>query len=130
MNVLARMRLGEGFSSGERALADVILASPDAFLSNGSKQLAARAHVSKSTVYRLCEKLGCSGLSELRVRVASELEAYRSESPAVDANFPVRAGQSSAEVISGIEPGEQVVISDMQDYAKQPELKIKPSKKK
>lgn len=103
MNVLARMRLGEGFSAGERALADAILASPDAFLSNGSKQLAASAHVSKSTVYRLCEKLGCSGLSELRVRVASELEAYRSERPAVDANFPVRADQTSAEVIAGIE---------------------------
>lgn len=103
MNVLARMRLGEGLSSGERALADVILASPDAFLAGGSKQLVARAHVSKSTVYRLCEKLGCSGLSELRARVASELEAYRSESPVVDANFPVRAGQTSAEVISGIE---------------------------
>ena len=103
MNALARMRLGEGFSAGERALADVILAGPEALLSDGSKQLAARAHVSKSTVYRLCEKLGCSGLSELRVRVASELEAYRSESPAVDANFPVRAGQTSAEVISGIE---------------------------
>ena len=40
------------------------------------------------------------------------------------------ANYDYVEVISGIEPGEQVVISDMQDYAKQPELKIKPSKKK
>lgn len=103
MNVLTRMRIGEGLSSGERALADVILASPDVFLAGGSKQLVARAHVSKSTAYRLCEKLGCSGLSELRVRVASELEAYRGEAGAVDVNFPVRAGQGSAEVISGIE---------------------------
>ena len=39
------------------------------------------------------------------------------------------ANYDYVEVISGIEPGEQVVISDMQDYAKQPELKIKPSKK-
>ena len=36
MNVLARMRLGEGFSAGERALADVILAGPEALLSDGS----------------------------------------------------------------------------------------------
>ena len=40
------------------------------------------------------------------------------------------ANYDYVEVISGIGPGEQVVISDMQDYAKQPELKIKPSKKK
>ena len=32
------------------------------------------------------------------------------------------ANYDYVEVISGIEPGEQVVISDMQDYAKQPEL--------
>ena len=34
------------------------------------------------------------------------------------------------EVVSGLEPGEQAVISDMSDYAKQPELRIRPSKKK
>lgn len=61
MNVLTRLQMGEGFSDGERALADAILADPEAFLGEGAKQLAARTHVSKSTVYRLCEKLGCSG---------------------------------------------------------------------
>ena len=40
------------------------------------------------------------------------------------------ANYDYVEVISGIEPGEQVVISDMQDYSRQPELKIKSSKKK
>ena len=33
------------------------------------------------------------------------------------------ANYDYVEVISGIEPGEQVVISDMQDYAKQHPLK-------
>ena len=46
MNVLTRLRMGEGFSDGERALADVILADPEAFLADGSKQLVSRAHVS------------------------------------------------------------------------------------
>ena len=39
------------------------------------------------------------------------------------------ANYDYVEVVSGIEPGEQVVISDMSDYAKQPELRIRPSKK-
>lgn len=103
MNVLTRLRMGEGFSDGERALADAILADPEAFLDNGSKQLAARAHVSKSTVYRLCEKLDCPGLADLRVRVASALADFRRESAGVDVNFPVRAGQNGAQVIEAIE---------------------------
>lgn len=103
MNVLTRMRMGEGFSEGERSLADAILADPEAFLGDGSKQLVARAHVSKSTVYRLCEKLGCPGLADLRVRVASALADYRRESAGVDVNFPVRAGQGGAQVIEAIE---------------------------
>lgn len=92
-----------GFSDGERALADAILADPEAFLDNGSKQLTARAHVSKSTVYRLCEKLDCPGLADLRVRVASALADFRRESAGVDVNFPVRAGQNGAQVIEAIQ---------------------------
>ncbi|WP_346696584.1 hypothetical protein [Thermophilibacter mediterraneus] len=45
MNLLTRLRLGEGLSAGERALAEVLLADLDAFLADGTKQLAARAHV-------------------------------------------------------------------------------------
>lgn len=40
------------------------------------------------------------------------------------------ANYDYVEVISGMEPGEQAVISDMSDYTRQPELKIKPSRKK
>lgn len=40
------------------------------------------------------------------------------------------ANYDYVEVISGMEPGEQAVISDMSDYTRQPELKIKPSGKK
>ena len=40
------------------------------------------------------------------------------------------ANYDYVEVVSGLEPGEQAVISDMSDYAKQPELRIRPSKKK
>ena len=42
MNLLTRLRLGEGLSAGERALAEVLLADLDAFLADGTKQLAAR----------------------------------------------------------------------------------------
>lgn len=103
MNLLTRLRLGEGLSAGERALAEVLLADLDAFLADGTKQLAARAHVSKSTVYRLCEKLGCSGLADLKVRVAGAREGYELERAGMDANFPVSAGQGGADVIDRIE---------------------------
>lgn len=63
MNVLTRIRMGEGLSDGERALAQALLADPERALGESVKQLARRAHVSQATVYRLCEKLGCSGLS-------------------------------------------------------------------
>ncbi len=103
MNVLTRIRMGEGLSDGERALAQVLLADPDRALGESAKQLARRAHVSQETVYRLCEKLGCSGLSDLRVRIASALPAFRGERAGVDVNFPVRAGQGGREVMGAIE---------------------------
>lgn len=102
MNVLTRMRMGEGLSEGERALAEVLLADPERVLDEGAKQLARRAHVSQATVYRLCEKLGCSGLADLRVRVAASLPSFRGENAGVDVNFPVRAGQGGREVAAAI----------------------------
>lgn len=74
MNVLTRLRLErDGLTESERSLADVILAGPERCLGEGAKQLARRASVSQATVYRLCEKLGCSGLADLRVRLARAL---------------------------------------------------------
>lgn len=63
MNVLTRIRMGEGLSDGERALAQALLADPERALGESAKQLARRAHVSQATVYRLCEKLGALGPS-------------------------------------------------------------------
>lgn len=103
MNVLTRLRLErDGLTESERSLADVILAGPERCLGEGAKQLARRASVSQATVYRLCEKLGCSGLADLRVRLARALEAYRHEDAGVDVNFPVRAGQDGRAVVDGL----------------------------
>lgn len=103
MNVLTRLRLGKGLSAAERSLAEAILSNPDALLAEGAKQLARRASVSQTTVYRLCEKLGCSGLADLKVQVSGSLEAFRQEQAGVDVNFPVGPGQGGAQVIAGIE---------------------------
>lgn len=103
MNVLTRLRLGKGLSAAERSLAEAILSNPDALLAEGAKQLARRASVSQATVYRLCEKLGCSGLADLKVQVSGSLEAFRQEQAGVDVNFPVGPGQGGAQVIAGIE---------------------------
>lgn len=102
MNLLTRLRLADDLTDAERALADVLLANPERCLSEGAKQLARRALVSQATVYRLCEKLGCSGLADLKVRLASSLDAYRHENAGIDVNFPVRAGQGGREVVDAL----------------------------
>ena len=68
------------------------------------------------------------------VRMCSACLPVRTiKGPATTISRRVALGEANydyVEVVSGIEPGEQVVISDMSDYAKQPELKIKPAKRK
>lgn len=103
MNVLSRMRLAADLTEAERSLAAVVLADPERFLAEGAKQLARRALVSQATLYRLCEKLGCAGLAELKVQVSGSLEAWRREEAGVDADFPVVPGQGAAEVVASLE---------------------------
>lgn len=99
MNILKQMQLAQGLTVQEQAVAATILDDPERFLREGGKQLASRSYVSQATIYRLCSKLGCSGLSELKTRVSGALGTYRRENGSFDFNFPIKPNQSCAEVV-------------------------------
>lgn len=61
------------FSRAEQQVIDVLLADPHEAVSRSISWLASRARVSTPTVTRLSRKLGCSGMSDFRLRLAEEL---------------------------------------------------------
>ncbi len=66
-------RSRDGLSPAERRVADHVLAHPRSTLSDPIADIAKAAQVSQPTVIRFCRSLGCEGLSDFKLRLASGL---------------------------------------------------------
>ena len=66
-------RARESLSPAERRVADHVLAHPRAALNDPIAEIAKAALVSQPTVIRFCRSLGCEGLSDFKLRLASGL---------------------------------------------------------
>jgi glucokinase len=72
--ILAQIRRAlETFTPAERRVADHVLAHPHAALNDAIATIARAAEVSQPTVIRFCRSLGCEGLSDFKLRLASGL---------------------------------------------------------
>ncbi len=60
-------------SPAEKRVADHVLAHPRSVMSDPIAQIALAADVSQPTVIRFCRSLGCTGLSDFKLRLASGL---------------------------------------------------------
>ena len=61
--------------AAERRVADHVLAHPRAALGDPIAEIARAAQVSQPTVIRFCRSLGCEGLNDFKLRLASGLSA-------------------------------------------------------
>jgi len=72
--ILQQIRRGlERLSPAERRVAEHILAQPRTALNEPIADIAKAADVSQPTVIRFCRSLGCEGLSDFKLRLASGL---------------------------------------------------------
>jgi len=74
--ILAQIQRTLGsLSPAERRVADHVLARPRSALNDPIAEIARAALVSQPTVIRFCRSLGCEGLSDFKLRLASGLSA-------------------------------------------------------
>jgi glucokinase len=72
--LLEQIRRGlDSLSPAERRVAEHVLAHPRAVLNDPIVEIAKAAGVSQPTVIRFCRSLGCEGLSDFKLRLASGL---------------------------------------------------------
>ena len=68
-------RVRDELSPAEKRVADHVLAHPRSALGDPIAEIARAAQVSQPTVIRFCRSLGCEGLSDFKLRLASGLSA-------------------------------------------------------
>lgn len=70
--ILERIRKARAqFSPAEQKVAGLILAHPRAVMNDPISEIARRAEVSQPTVIRFCRTLGCQGLADFKLKLAS-----------------------------------------------------------
>ena len=102
MNLFINLKENKDLSKNERVLADYILKHPKDVLKMSSKDLGKVCFVSTATVYRLCDKLGLSGFSDLKIKITSSLDDYRKSNEDFNFDFPVNQFQTHYEIIQKI----------------------------
>lgn len=102
MNLFINLKENKELSKNERILADYILKHPEDVLKMSSKDLGKECFVSTATVYRLCDKLGLSGFSDLKIKITSSLDDYRKSNEDFNFDFPVNKFQTHYEIIQKI----------------------------
>lgn len=102
MNLFINLKENKELSKNERILADYILKHPEDVLKMSSKDLGKECFVSTATVYRLCDKLGLSGFSGLKIKITSSLDDYRKSNEDFNFDFPVNQFQTHYEIIQKI----------------------------
>lgn len=73
-SILERIRQAQAdLSPAERRVASLVLSRPRSILNDPIVEIARAAEVSQPTVVRFCRTVGCEGLSDFKLRLASSL---------------------------------------------------------
>lgn len=111
-------------SNYEQIIAKYILQHPQQVLSMNAKELSMKCAVSQATVYRLCDKLGISGFSELKIKISAYMDDYLKNNQEFDFDFPIKQFQTHYEIIGKIKEDYQKTINITADMFNLDELRL------
>lgn len=101
-------------TENEQILIHFIKESPEQFVKMNAKDISKQCYISSSTIYRLCQKLQLSGLSELKLQVSASLPNYLQEKRNFDYNYPIKKNQTQYQITHQLKDVyEQTVISTL-----------------
>lgn len=112
MNIFTQLKNTKNLTNNEKQIVTFILDNPNAFLNMSSDQICKECFVSTTTLYRLCQKLNLSGLSDLKVKMSGSINSYLKENKDFNFDFPVKQNQSHYEILTKIlEDYDQTLLS-------------------
>lgn len=100
MNIYTKIKQITDFTETEQTFCQFIIDHPQDLIDYNVKQIAQKSYVSVSTIYRVIEKLGLSGLSQLKMLVSSQREAYLHEQKDTDYNYPFEKTDTQHQIMT------------------------------
>lgn len=98
MNIFSKLDHITDLTDNEKIFVSFIKEHTEDFIRMSASEISTTCFVSTSTIYRLCQKLELTGLSQLKLLVSSCLSAYLQEQKEIDYNYPVKEYQTQYQV--------------------------------
>lgn len=89
MSILNQLKKEKLFTNSEMEVVNYILAHPKTAVKATIRELAEATYSSPSTIGRICKKVGAEGFTELKIKLATELDRVAAGANTVDVTFPV-----------------------------------------
>jgi DNA-binding MurR/RpiR family transcriptional regulator len=114
MNIFSKLDKLTNLTENEKTLVSYMQDNPEAFVKMSALEISEACFISTSTIYRLCQKLDLSGLSELKVQVSVSINEYLKEENSIDYNYPFKQNETQNQIVLKIkELYEQTLVSSL-----------------
>lgn len=114
MNIFSKLNKLTNLTENERTLVIYMQDNPEVFVKMSALEISEACFISTSTIYRLCQKLYLSGLSELKVQVSASINEYLKENSSIDYNYPFNQNETQNQIVLKMkELYEQTLVSSL-----------------
>jgi DNA-binding MurR/RpiR family transcriptional regulator len=114
MNIFSKLNKLTNLTENEKTLVTYMQDNPEVFVKKSALEISEACFISTSTIYRLCQKLDLSGLSELKVQVSTSINEYLKENNSIDYNYPFNQNETQNQIVSKMkELYEQTLVSSL-----------------
>ena len=114
MNIFTKLNKLTDLTENEKILANYMQNNPENFIKMTAHDISKECFISVSTIYRLCQKLDLSGLSELKVQISLSFNEYLKENNSLDYNYPFKQNETQNQILLKMkELYEQTLLSSL-----------------
>ncbi|MDS0525803.1 MurR/RpiR family transcriptional regulator [Clostridium sp. SHJSY1] len=114
MNIFSKLNKLTNLTENEKTLVNYMQDNPETFVKMSALEISESCFISTSTIYRLCQKLDLSGLSELKVQVSVSINEYLKEKSPIDYNYPFKQNETQNQIVLKMkELYEQTLVSSL-----------------
>lgn len=114
MNIFSKLDKLTNLTENEKTLVSYMQNNPEAFVKMSAVEISKACFISTSTIYRFCQKLDLSGLSELKVQVSVSINEFLKEKSSLNYNYPFKQNETQNQIVFKMkELYEQTLVSSL-----------------
>lgn len=114
MNIFSKLNKLTNLTENEKTLVSYMQNNPEAFVKMSAVEISKACFISTSTIYRFCQKLDLSGLSELKVQVSVSINEFLKEKSSLNYNYPFKQNETQNQIVLKMKDlYEQTLVSSL-----------------